>query len=538
MIRRLLLAVGLLAGAVAPARAATCSTYTQVTGAGGFTIRLPKFNTSGDIWGQCIIDAFATIASSGVVNSTTTSAFLKELYVSRIGGIPSPANIRISSNAYSDTDAWLQVGGTLTVKGNAFSVGSTSFSVSGSKIMVNTSSVPARQMIINGLSSDSLSGTCWTRKLSDDPQQQLCLWHSGGVSGAHFEVEDLSRALSSGSDALFSNKGNDGTRNNLFIKGSNGNVGIGTTSPDQKLHISGSADTYLVIEGQGANTQDRGIEFQGASGATAGYLIMQPNTIGTDSKMQFFVGGGAGGDLKMVINDDGQVGIGNTSPSYKLDVGDGARIWGEDATDGLFLNVSGSTDYRFGEHGSGIDTFRFGPSAANGIFHNFSSGNVGISTGAPTQKLEVTGTIYSNSGGFKFPDGTTQVTAATATEASSAAVRMTGVSWGSVGLVARSTLTISGSTITIHASMSVTTAGSGNTFAGYLIDGRCPDRYTCSSTCASNVTPWKTNNDTNSYITLQARETVASGSHTVSIWVCNDAGTTAAGTSEFWIEAK
>lgn len=39
-------------------------------------------------------------------------------------------------------------------------------------------------------------------------------------------------------------------------------------------------------------------------------------------------------------------------------------------------------------------------------------GNVGIGTTAPSQKLEVAGTIYSTSGGFKFPDGTTQTTAA------------------------------------------------------------------------------------------------------------------------------
>jgi len=38
-------------------------------------------------------------------------------------------------------------------------------------------------------------------------------------------------------------------------------------------------------------------------------------------------------------------------------------------------------------------------------------GNVGISTGNPTQRFEVTGTIYSNSGGFKFPDGSTQTKA-------------------------------------------------------------------------------------------------------------------------------
>jgi hypothetical protein len=41
------------------------------------------------------------------------------------------------------------------------------------------------------------------------------------------------------------------------------------------------------------------------------------------------------------------------------------------------------------------------------------SGNVGIGTSSPGQKLSVAGTIESTTGGFKFPDGTTQTTAAT-----------------------------------------------------------------------------------------------------------------------------
>ncbi|MBG8555407.1 tail fiber domain-containing protein [Hymenobacter guriensis] len=40
------------------------------------------------------------------------------------------------------------------------------------------------------------------------------------------------------------------------------------------------------------------------------------------------------------------------------------------------------------------------------------STNVGIGTSTPSQQLEVAGTVYSTSGGFKFPDGTTQTTAA------------------------------------------------------------------------------------------------------------------------------
>jgi hypothetical protein len=43
-----------------------------------------------------------------------------------------------------------------------------------------------------------------------------------------------------------------------------------------------------------------------------------------------------------------------------------------------------------------------------------SSGNIGVGTTVPGQKLSVAGTVESTSGGFKFPDGTTQTTAASA----------------------------------------------------------------------------------------------------------------------------
>jgi hypothetical protein len=45
------------------------------------------------------------------------------------------------------------------------------------------------------------------------------------------------------------------------------------------------------------------------------------------------------------------------------------------------------------------------------------SGNVGIGTASPGQKLTVVGLVESTSGGFKFPDGTTQTTAASAVPA-------------------------------------------------------------------------------------------------------------------------
>jgi hypothetical protein len=49
---------------------------------------------------------------------------------------------------------------------------------------------------------------------------------------------------------------------------------------------------------------------------------------------------------------------------------------------------------------------------ANAVYVD-DAGNVGIGTTTPGEKLQVTGVIHSTTDGFKFPDGTTQTTAAT-----------------------------------------------------------------------------------------------------------------------------
>ena len=114
-----------------------------------------------------------------------------------------------------------------------------------------------------------------------------------------------------------------------------GNVGIGTTSPGAKLDIN-SGTTNTVARFESTDTTAR-IVLKDNSGE------VHLNAIGDD--MVFATS--SGGSQKMRITSAGNVGIGTTSPSEKLDVDGNAVISGSlELYDGALL-VSGSNDSTF-----------------------------------------------------------------------------------------------------------------------------------------------------------------------------------------------
>ena len=177
---------------------------------------------------------------------------------------------------------------------------------------------------------------------------------------------------------------------------STGNVGIGTTAPNNKLVIDGTAPVVEIRDG--------------------GYLMMRPTSDDTDMRLQVTGGVGSavfnifrGGDLVnplVAIQQSGNVGIGTTGPGAKFVVagdttlsGDNGQIRIQGATDSnrkLYLGVDTSAGTSYGYIQSTESTVN-----TRALSLQPSGGNVGIGTTAPTTKLRVHGSTQIT--GFSNP---------------------------------------------------------------------------------------------------------------------------------------
>ena len=202
----------------------------------------------------------------------------------------------------------------------------------------------------------------------------------------------------------------DGTR--LTIDPS-GNVGIGTTSPSAsrlsishandtdydsyKSNMGGTASTHHAIDITNSSNEDNTNEryallnFLSSYGNDAtGQSII--GNVSTASKQGNFIIGTRGGDSdpsvteKFRVTHDGKVGIGTSSPSANLHIA---------GTGGDVKLIIDRTDARtFSLYCPSNNTFRIKDEDASADRMTIdSSGNVGIGTTSPSQKLDVDGHI-------------------------------------------------------------------------------------------------------------------------------------------------
>jgi len=214
---------------------------------------------------------------------------------------------------------------------------------------------------------------------------------------------------------------------NIAFSG-NGNFGIGTVSPNAKLHLvngGGKIDSYSAITGASLGLRRaRGTEtalsstrsgdilgtlyFQGYSNAFAnGQSSVQSraaeNFMGTanGSNLEFYTTGNGTTTpmMRMLIDHNGSIGLGTASPQGKLYVAQDLTAYPNSlGVDGAQLNIGGTTNInkvlQLGYNTT--DNLGFIQSATHGTAYtplliNPFGGNVGIGTGAatPNTSLEV-----------------------------------------------------------------------------------------------------------------------------------------------------
>jgi hypothetical protein len=250
------------------------------------------------------------------------------------------------------------------------------------------------------------------------PSRPLHVIKSGDNEVARFESDQTTcfvelEDVNTTGQILLGTQGNDfkihtGGSERMRIDG-NGNVGIGTTDPSYTLEVAGPDSSTGTIKWKNAGSRKPGYLYSDSAGvaiydttlSTAGIYLAGNNRI--DFRVN--------SSERMRIDSTGAVGIGTTSPGYKLDVDGDIGLSGNivDANTGEEIQI-GTNDIRVelkhlqSEYGlwarspslstraMGID----GASTYMGLYTNStekvritSDGNVGIGTTSPEGLLQI-----------------------------------------------------------------------------------------------------------------------------------------------------
>lgn len=131
-----------------------------------------------------------------------------------------------------------------------------------------------------------------------------------------------------------------GTATRMFVNDA-GNVGIGTTGPYSRLNVVGTGG-----EGQGIQLDNREIKFRGDGDTHWSFFANRLSGKFTIETTSGTAGNGTGGTVIMTAGNNGNIGIGTTTPLVPLHVVKSgfvsANRFGSDTSYGVYLSGNGS----------------------------------------------------------------------------------------------------------------------------------------------------------------------------------------------------
>ena len=337
-----------------------------------------------------------------IEGDTNANLFKIDAGNERVGiGLASPSMPFHVYNAAVNGVAKFESGDANAVITIADNSGEVSIRAQGNQLAFNTSSSETERMRIDASGNVGI-GTTSPALLQGDGGRVL---HIAGTANPEIVLE----RTTSGTEAKASIRitdtedfriavkdGSATTIDALAIDSTTGNVGIGTTSPDQKLVVADTSSVSL-IRVTANNAQEAGIDFGDSDDNDIGRIRYDNNA----NLMRFFVNAAE----RLRITSAGNVGIGTTSPARLLTLFNNDQpvfqitnnTSGSANTRGLIQYIaSGTTDAVIDNQGSGSGGVFRVMQAGNERLRIDSSGNVGIGTTNPGQRLEVRQTSASH----------------------------------------------------------------------------------------------------------------------------------------------
>ena len=336
----------------------------------------------------------AKLGVNGVVQATSFSG--------SGAGLTNIPNSALTNNSITINGSSVALGGSLTLV-------SSQWTTSGSNVYYNSGNVgigvssPGTKLEVNGeVKATSFSGS--GAGLTSIP--------NGALTNNSITINGSSVALG-GSLTLVSSQWTT-SGSNLYY--TSGNVGIGTTAPDSKLHVNGSfkANTIASVGNidSGGTVTSSALAIGGSDGdLTSGYItenakfsingwgytkgILNYGQQGEQPTGILFGGGNtfASNEISMIttgitrlyIDNTGNVGIGTTSPSQKLEVSGNIFVSGYITATTINGSLNGNASsvtngvYTTGNQTiAGIKTFSSTPVLNSGCTIN---GNLGVNSG-------------------------------------------------------------------------------------------------------------------------------------------------------------